>query len=86
MTYEPGLTRTRSRPERPRPELSAGGQNGALGVLRLEWGHAYVIDVDSTGRWLALRKDGLAAPTGRGPGQLLAAIIKDYAARPVTAR
>jgi hypothetical protein len=86
MTFELGLTSTRSRPERPRRDLFAGGQSDALGVLRLEWGHAYVIDVDSTSRWLALRKDGLPAPTGRGPGQLLAAIIKDYAARPVQAR
>jgi hypothetical protein len=42
-----------------------------------------VIDVDSTGRWLALRKDGLPAVTGSGPGQLLIAITEDYAARPV---
>ncbi len=86
MTYEPGLTTTRSRPDSPRRELFAGGQSDALGALRLEWGHAYVIDVDSTGCWLALRKDGLPAPAGRGPGQLLAAIIKDYAARPVQVR
>ncbi len=86
MMYEPGLTSTRSRPSRPAHDLFAGDQSDALGVLRLEWGHVYVIDVDSTGRWLALRKDGLPAPTGRGPGQLLAAITKDYAARPVTVR
>jgi hypothetical protein len=86
MTVELGLTSTRSRPEGSRGDLFAGGRSDALGVLRLEWGHAYVIDIDSTGRWLALRKDGLPAPAGRGPGQLRAAIIKDYAARPVTAR
>jgi hypothetical protein len=45
-----------------------------------------VIDDDSTGRSLALRKDGLPARAGLGPGQLRAAIVKDYAARPVTAR
>jgi hypothetical protein len=76
----------RSRLERPRHDLFGGGRGDALGALRLEWGHAYVIDVDSTGRWLALRKDGLPAVADCGPGQLLAAITKDYAARPVKVR
>ncbi len=86
MTSELGLTSTRNRLEGSRRDLFADGRSDALGVLRLEWGHAYVIDVDRTGRWLALRKDGLPAPTGRGPGPLRAASIEDYAARPVQAR
>jgi hypothetical protein len=40
MTYELGSTRMRSRPARPRRDLFADGQDDALGVLRLEWGHA----------------------------------------------
>jgi hypothetical protein len=83
MVYELGLTGIWGRPGTLRGDRSSGGQADALGALRLEWGHAYVIDVDSTGRWLALRKDGLPAVTGRGPGQLLAAITEDYAAKPV---
>ena len=83
MVYELGLTGSWSRLERLRGDPFAVGQDDALGALRLEWGLAYVIDVDGTGRWLALRIDGLPAVTGCGPGQLLAAITADYAARPV---
>ena len=83
MVYELGLTGIWSRLGMLQGDPFAGGQGDALGALRLEWGHAYVIDVDSTGRWLALRKDGLPAVIGSGPGQLLTAITEDYAARPV---
>jgi hypothetical protein len=83
MVYELGLTGIWSCLGVLRGDPLTGGQGDALGALRLEWGHAYVIDVDSTGRWLALRKDGLPAVTGSGPGQLLIAITEDYAARPV---
>jgi len=83
MVYELGLTGIWSRLGMLQGDPFAGGQGDALGALRLEWGYAYVIDVDSTGRWLALRKDGLPAVIGSGPGQLLTAITEDYAARPV---
>ena len=83
MVHELGLTGIWSRQGRLRGDPSPGGQDDALGTLRLEWGHAYVIDVDRTGRWLALRRDGLPAVTGYGPGPLLAAITEDHAARPV---
>jgi len=83
MVYELGLTGIWSRLGMLQGDPFAGGQGDALGALRLEWGHAYVIDVDSTGRWLALRKDGLPAVIGSGPGQLLTAITEDYAVRPV---
>jgi len=83
MVHELDWTGIWRRQERLRGDPSTVGQGDALGALRLEWGHAYVIDVDSTGRWLALRKDGLPAVTGCGPGQLLAAITEDSVARPV---
>jgi hypothetical protein len=83
MVYELGLTGIWSRLGMLQGDPFTGGQGDALGALRLEWGHAYVIDVDSTGRWLALRKDGLPAVIGSGPGQLLTAITEDYAVRPV---
>jgi len=83
MVYELGLTGIWSGLGILQGDPFTGGQGDALGALRLEWGHAYVIDVDSTGRWLALRRDGLPAVTGYGPGPLLAAITEDHAARPV---
>jgi hypothetical protein len=83
MVYELGLTGIWSHLGRLRGGPFTGGQGDTLGALRLEWGHAYVIDVDGTGRWLALRIDGLPGVTGSGPGELLAAITEDYAARPV---
>lgn len=58
----------------------------ALDALRLDWGDAYVIDVDSAGRWWALRRDGLPAPSGEGQDQLLTAMAEDYAANPVELR
>jgi hypothetical protein len=58
----------------------------ALDALRLNWGDAYVIDVDSAGRWWALRRDGLPAPSGEGEDQLLNAMAEDHAANPVELR
>jgi hypothetical protein len=58
----------------------------ALDALRMHWGDAYVIDVDNSGRWWALRRDGLPAPSGEGQDQLLALMAEDYAANPVELR
>ncbi len=69
-----------------RHDTYAAGTGRALDALRLHWGDAYVIDVDSTGRWWALRRDGLAAPSGEGQDQLLAMMAEDCAANPVELR
>jgi hypothetical protein len=66
--------------------MSATDTERALDALRLDWGDAYVIDIDSTGRWWALRRDGLPAPSGEGQDQLLAAMAHDYATNPVELR
>ncbi len=57
-----------------------------LDALRLDWGGTYIIDVDSTGRWWALRRDGLAAPSGEGLDQLLAAMAEDCVTNPAELR
>lgn len=54
----------------------------ALDALRLNWGDVYVIGIDATGLWWALRRDGMPAPSGADPDSLHAAIAADCAARP----
>jgi hypothetical protein len=55
----------------------------ALDALRWSWAEAYDVGIDATGRWLALRRDGLGAAEGNGPDELRRAILEDFAFRPV---
>jgi hypothetical protein len=55
----------------------------ALDALSAVWGSAYATGIDFTGRWWALRRDGLPGVSGNGPDDLLGRIKADYAARPV---
>lgn len=66
-----------------RPPAAAGG-NALIDAMRRDWGAAYAIDVDLNGTWWALRRDGRRAVRGRLPVELLAGIIADYDACPVT--
>jgi hypothetical protein len=82
------LSGVRTAPGLPpsRPDSYAVGTERVLDALRLDWGGTYVIDVDSTGRWWALRRDGLPAPSGEGLDQLLAAMAEDRATNPAELR
>jgi hypothetical protein len=56
----------------------------ALEALRDTWRRAYLIDVDASGLWWGLRRDGRKGVCGTAPDELNAAIMADFAARPVT--
>jgi hypothetical protein len=68
----------------PLPPFVADDDNVLIEAIRRDWSAAYLVDVDGNGICWALRRDGLKALSARLPVTLLAAIIDDFEARPVT--
>lgn len=66
---------------------AAGGRAPAdheLSALRWGWGEAYRIGADPERGWWARRRDDIGGDiTADGPGELWAAVLADYALKPV---
>lgn len=69
------------------PSLATVGCMGEytdeLAELRWHYGSAYIINCTGPGRWTAERRDDRTVLRADSPGELLALIRADYAARPV---
>jgi len=62
--------------------VPAGYREGALGLLRYNWGDAYLIG-EADGVWTAQRRDTGHTLTAASAGELREAIVADYATNPV---